>query len=73
MPAMAHHSSPPPGERAAPIPSTFEVGRHVVRAPRAHALEDFVARYPRHPSADNALVEASTAYACIRSASCSGP
>jgi hypothetical protein len=28
---MAHHSSPPPGERSAPIPSTFEVGRHVVR------------------------------------------
>jgi tetratricopeptide (TPR) repeat protein len=31
--------------------------------PRAHALEDFAARYPRHPSADNALVEASAAYA----------
>ncbi len=30
---------------------------------RAHALEDFVARYPRHPSADNALVEAAGAYA----------
>jgi len=30
---------------------------------RAHALEDFAARYPRHPSADNALVEASTTYA----------
>jgi TolA-binding protein len=30
---------------------------------RAHALEDFAARYPRHPSADNALVEASEAYA----------
>ena len=30
---------------------------------RAHALEDFVARYPRHPSADNALVEAAAAYA----------
>ncbi len=29
----------------------------------AHALEDFAARYPRHPSADNALVEASRAYA----------
>lgn len=32
-------------------------------AARAHALEDFVARYPRHPSADNALVEAAAAYA----------
>lgn len=30
---------------------------------RAHALEAFVARYPRHPSADNALVEAARAYA----------
>jgi TolA-binding protein len=30
---------------------------------RAHALEDFTARYPRHPSADNALVEAAGAYA----------
>lgn len=30
---------------------------------RAHALEDFVARYPRHPAADNALVEAAAAYA----------
>lgn len=30
---------------------------------RAHALEDFVSRYPRHPSADNALVEAAAAYA----------
>lgn len=32
-------------------------------AARAHALEDFAARYPRHPSADNALVEAAGAYA----------
>ena len=30
---------------------------------RAHALEDFAARYPQHASADNALVEASAAYA----------
>jgi hypothetical protein len=30
---------------------------------RAHALESFVSRYPRHPSADNALVEAARAYA----------
>ncbi len=30
---------------------------------RAHALEDFVARYPRHPRADDALVEAAGAYA----------
>lgn len=29
----------------------------------AHALEDFAARYPHHPSADNALVEAASAYA----------
>lgn len=31
--------------------------------PRAHALEDFTSHYPQHPSADNALVEASAAYA----------
>jgi TolA-binding protein len=30
---------------------------------RARALVEFVARYPRHPEADNALVEASAAYA----------
>jgi TolA-binding protein len=33
------------------------------RAERAHALEEFAARYPRHPSADNALVEGSAAFA----------
>jgi TolA-binding protein len=32
-------------------------------ASRADALQDFVSRYPRHPSADNALVEASAARA----------
>jgi outer membrane murein-binding lipoprotein Lpp len=32
-------------------------------AERARALVDFAARYPRHPSADNALVEASAALA----------
>jgi hypothetical protein len=30
---------------------------------RARALEEFAARYPRHPSADNALVEAAAAHA----------
>ncbi|GAO04264.1 tol-pal system YbgF family protein [Anaeromyxobacter sp. PSR-1] len=30
---------------------------------RAHALEDFTARYPRHPAADNALLESAEAYA----------
>jgi hypothetical protein len=30
---------------------------------RAHALEDFVSRYPRHPQAGGALLEASMAYA----------
>jgi hypothetical protein len=29
---------------------------------RAHALEDFAARYPQHAAADNALVEAAAAY-----------
>ncbi len=30
---------------------------------RAHALEDFVSRYPRHPQAGTALLEAAAAYA----------
>jgi thioredoxin-like negative regulator of GroEL len=30
---------------------------------RAHALEAFVSRYPRHPAADNALVEGARDYA----------
>jgi TolA-binding protein len=30
--------------------------------PRAHALEDFVSRYPRHPQAGTALLEAAAAY-----------
>jgi outer membrane murein-binding lipoprotein Lpp len=30
---------------------------------RAHALEEFASRYPRHPSADNALVEAAASHA----------
>ncbi|HET8541937.1 MAG TPA: hypothetical protein VFL83_18815 [Anaeromyxobacter sp.] len=37
--------------------------RRLLGPARAHALEDFVTRYPRHPSADNALVEAAAAYA----------
>jgi TolA-binding protein len=37
--------------------------RHRAGAERAHALEEFAARYPRHPSADNALVEAAAAHA----------
>jgi TolA-binding protein len=32
-------------------------------ADRAASLEEFAARYPRHPSADNALVEAAAAFA----------
>jgi hypothetical protein len=32
---------------------------------RAHALEEFAVRYPRHASADNALVEAAAAYADV--------
>jgi TolA-binding protein len=30
---------------------------------RAHSLEDFTGRYPQHPYADNALVDAAAAYA----------
>ncbi len=54
-------------------PSRREIGRDaeeelrrarkLAGGARAHALEDFAARYPRHPFADNALIEASAAYA----------
>jgi TolA-binding protein len=37
--------------------------RALPAAERARALEEFAARYPRHPSADNALVEAAAAAA----------
>lgn len=53
------------GERnlAAAAESELRAARAEDGMDRAHALEDFATRYPRHPSADNALVEAASAYA----------
>jgi len=48
---------------AAEADAELAAGRAETGTGRAHALEDFAARYPRHPSADNALVEAAAAYA----------
>jgi len=48
---------------AAEAETELAAARRKDGAERAHALESFVARYPRHPSADNALVEAARQYA----------
>jgi TolA-binding protein len=48
---------------AAEADAELRAAREAGGVDRAHALEDFAARYPRHPSSDNALVEASSAYA----------
>jgi TolA-binding protein len=53
-----------PGRR--PLSAQAEAELRAARAQaglaRAHALEDFAAHYPQHPSADNALSEAAAAY-----------
>jgi TolA-binding protein len=43
--------------------SELKAARRREPLPRAHALEDFVSRYPRHPQAGGALLEAAAAYA----------
>jgi TolA-binding protein len=48
---------------AAEAEGELAAARRKTGVDRAHALESFVARYPRHPSADNALVEAARDYA----------
>jgi hypothetical protein len=50
-------------ELSAEADSELRAARERPGVGRAHALEDFVARYPRHAAADNALVEAAEAYA----------
>jgi hypothetical protein len=54
-----------PGRRplAAEADQELREARAMTGLVRAHALEDFTARYPQHPAADNALVEAASAYA----------
>jgi TolA-binding protein len=50
-------------ELAADADAELRAARRREGLDRAHALEDFAARYPRHASADNALLEASETYA----------
>lgn len=48
----------PRGDLAAEAQAALEGARRLDGLARARALEDFAARYPRHPAADNALTEA---------------
>jgi TolA-binding protein len=48
---------------AAEAEAELRAARGLSGLDEAHALEDFTAHYPQHPSADNALVEAAGAYA----------
>jgi TolA-binding protein len=50
-------------ELAAEADTELRAARRRDGVARAHALEDFTERYPRHPAADNALLEAAEAYA----------
>jgi hypothetical protein len=56
-------SQPGGRELAADAEAELSAARRKVGVDRARALEAFVSRYPRHPSADNALVEAARDYA----------
>ncbi len=59
---------PGKGEIAAEAADELARARALAGAARAHALEAFAARSPRHPSADNARVEAAAAYADVGNA-----
>jgi TolA-binding protein len=50
-------------ELAAEAEGELRAARAKAGVARAHALEDFAARFPRHPGADNALAEGASAYA----------
>ncbi|BDG05925.1 tetratricopeptide repeat protein [Anaeromyxobacter oryzae] len=50
-------------ELAAEADTELRAARRLAGLERAHALEGFAARYPRHGAADNALLEAADAYA----------
>jgi TolA-binding protein len=56
-------SQPTGREIAAEAEGELAAARRKAGVGRARALEGFVTRYPRHPSADNALVEAARDYA----------
>lgn len=51
----------PRGDIAAEAQAALDAARRLDGLASARALEEFAARYPRHPSADNALVEAARA------------
>ncbi len=51
----------PRGDIAAEAQAALDAARRLEGLASARALEEFVRRYPRHPSADNALVEAARA------------
>lgn len=51
----------PRGDIAAEAQAVLDAARRLDGLASARALEEFVVRYPRHPSADNALVEAARA------------
>jgi TolA-binding protein len=50
-------------EIGAEAEAELEAARRKTGLDRARALETFAGRYPRHPGADNALVDAASAYA----------
>lgn len=57
-PAAMAGLSAPRGDLAAEAQASLEAARRLDGLAGARALEEFAARYPRHPSADNALVDA---------------
>ena len=50
-------------ELTAEADAELSAARRATGLDQAHALEDFSTHYPRHPQADNALVESASAYA----------
>jgi TolA-binding protein len=51
----------PRGDLAAEAQAALEAARRLDGLASARALEEFASRYPRHPAADNALVDAARA------------
>ena len=65
-PARLEALGPPPRRSlAAQAEAELRAARALAGLSRAHALEDFAAHYPQHPSADNALSEAAAAYLAV--------
>jgi hypothetical protein len=55
-------ATPSGRELAAEASRELRAARGRAGLDRAHALEDFASRYPRHPEADNALADAAASY-----------